>query len=107
MAGVAYVASAVACFVAVEVVKSLLTASGQRSTVTVMGVKAVVDVAVKAARAVKPGTSSKKHAAYKPVGAVVAIRRAIIGSIVEVPIRANRRHSNVDCNLGRPQGWRA
>jgi hypothetical protein len=107
MAGVAYVASAIACFVAVEVVELLLSASRQRSVVPVMRVKAVVNVAVKSARTMEPGTSSKKHPAYKPVRAVVAIRRAVIGSIVEVPIGANRRHSDVDSNLGWPQGWRA
>jgi len=102
MAGIAYVASAIPRLVSLEVVEALRPAPGQRSNVTVMGIKAVVDVAVKAVRAVKPGASSKKHPANKPIGPVVAVRSTVIRGIVEVPVRAHGSRSDVyaDGNLG-------
>ena len=107
MAGVAYVALPIPRLVCVEVVERPLSTPRQRPIVTVMRVKAVVNVAVKAARAVKPGTSSKKHPANKPIGPIVAIGRTVIRGVVEVPIRANWSHSNVDGNLGWPHGCTA
>jgi hypothetical protein len=104
VAGAAYMALSIPRLVPVEVVELLLPAPRQRSTVTVMRVIAVVDVAVEAVRSVKPGASSKKHPANKPVGSIVAIRSTFIWLIVEVPIRAHRRHSDADGNLRRPQG---
>jgi hypothetical protein len=104
VARVAYVASTIPRLVGVEMVEPLLSAPRHRTAVTVMRVIAVVDVAVEAAPAVEPGASSKKHPADKPVGAIVAVGRAVVRSIVEVPIGADGRHSNVDGNLGWPQG---
>jgi hypothetical protein len=103
MARVACVASPVARLVTVEVVEPLLTALRHRSVVTVVWIKAVVDVAVKPARAVEPGTGAKEHPANKPIRSIVAVRGTVIGSIVEVPVRAHRWWSNVDTDghLGR------
>jgi hypothetical protein len=70
---IAYVASPVARFVSVEVVELLLSAPRQRSMITVAGIVAVVDVAIEAAVAVKPGTRSEKDATIKPIGPVVAV----------------------------------
>jgi len=67
-------------------VEALRPALRQRSNVTVMRVKAVVDMAEKAARAMKPGASSKKHPVNKPIGPLVAVRSTVIWGIVEVPI---------------------
>jgi hypothetical protein len=66
-----------------------------------MGIKAVVDVAVKAVRAVKPGASSKKHPANKPIGPIVAVRSTVVWFIVEIPVRAYGSHADVyaDGNL--------
>jgi len=103
--GVAYVSLAIARFISLEVVETLRAALGEWAVVTVARVKAVVDVAVEAVRSVEPRTSTKEDAANKPVGAVVAIGGAIVGSVVEVAVGAYRWHSNVDAdgNLGRPQ----
>jgi hypothetical protein len=102
MAGVACVASPIARLVAVEVVELLFAAARQRSAVTVMGIKPVVDMAVKAVRAVEPAASSNKHPVHKPIGPVVAVGCAVIWSVVEVPIGADRLHSEGDGDLG----WR-
>jgi hypothetical protein len=107
MAGVAYMALSIPRLVPVEVVERFRTALRQRSMVTLARVVAVVDVAVKAARAVKPGAGSKKHPANKPIGTIVAIGSTVIWLIVEVPIGAHRRHSDADGNLRRPQGYTA
>jgi hypothetical protein len=60
---VAYVALPVPRLICVEVVELLFPACRQRSMVAVMRIIAVVDVAVKAVRAVKPGAGSNKHPA--------------------------------------------
>jgi hypothetical protein len=107
MVGVAYMALSIPRLVPVEVVERLRTALRQRSMVTLARVVAVVDVAVKAVWAVKPGASSKKHPANKPIGPIVAIGSAVIWLIVEVPIGARRRHSDADANLRWPQRYTA
>jgi hypothetical protein len=93
MAGVAYMALSIPRLVPMEVVERLRTALRQRS--------------IEAAGAVKPRAGSNKHPASKPIGPIVAIRSAVIWLIVEVPIRAPRRHSDADGNLRRPQGYTA
>jgi hypothetical protein len=64
-----------------------------------MRIKPVVDVSVKAVRAVKPGACSKKNAADKPIRPVVAVGSAVIWSIVEVAVRADGCRSDVHANL--------
>jgi hypothetical protein len=91
----------------VKVIELLFSASWHRSAVSVMGVKAVVNVAIKAARAVKPGTCSKEDSANKPIGTVVAIRGAVVRLVVEVPIGAHGSRSNFDTDLRRPEGCTA
>jgi hypothetical protein len=100
----AYVASPIPRLVCLEVVEALRPALRHRSNVTVVRIKAVVDMAEKAVRAMKPGTSSKKHPAHKPIGPIVAVRSTVIWGIVEVPVRAHGSRSDVyaDGNLG----WR-
>jgi hypothetical protein len=109
VAGFAYVALPIPRLVGVEVVEALLPAARQGAIVAATRVKAVVDVTPKAGTAVKPGAGSDKHPAHKPVGPIVAVGGAVIGRIVEVPIGAHGRHSNVDAdgNLGRSQGCTA
>jgi hypothetical protein len=108
MAGVAYVALPIPRFIPLEVVEPLRPALRERSGVTVARVIAVVDVAVKAAMAVEPGAGSDKHIAHEPIGPVVAVGSAVIGGIVEVPVRAYGRpaYADTDGNLGRRVGWR-
>jgi hypothetical protein len=102
MARVTYVTLPIPSLVCVEVVERRLSAPGKRSSVTVMRIIAVVDVAVEAMGAVKPGASANKQPASEPIGPIVAVGSTVIGSIVEVSIGAHRGHSNVDGNLG----WR-
>jgi hypothetical protein len=55
-----YVASPIPRLVSLKVVEALCPALRQRSNVTVMRIKPVVDMAEKAVTAVKPGASSNK-----------------------------------------------
>jgi hypothetical protein len=100
MARSAYMTLPIASLICVEVIKLLLSAARKRSTITVMRIIAVVDVAVKTVGTMKPGTSPNKQSSSKPIGPIVTVGSALIGSIVEVPIGAHGRHSNVDGNLG-------
>src|SRR5580704_169620 len=109
MAGVAYVASPIPRLISMEVIEALRSALRQRSSVTVMRIIAVVDMAVEAVRAVKPRAGSKKQSAYKPIGSVVTVRSAVVRGIVEVPVRAHGSRSDVyaDGNLGWCRGYAA
>jgi hypothetical protein len=109
MARVAYVASPIPRLVSVEVVEALGSAVRQRSSVTVMRIKTVVDMAIKAVMAVKPGAGSKKHPANKPIGSIVAVRSTVIGRIVEVSVRTHGSRPDVyaDGNLGWRHGCTA
>jgi hypothetical protein len=61
MTSVAYVPLPIPRLVCVEVVKRLLPAPRHWSSVTVMRIIAVVDMAVKAVRTMKPGASPNKY----------------------------------------------
>jgi hypothetical protein len=58
VAGVAHVALSIPGLVAAEVIELPIPTLRQWSSVSVMGVKTVIDVAIKAVMAVKPGTGS-------------------------------------------------
>jgi hypothetical protein len=104
MTGVAYVALSIAGLVAVEVVEGRLAARWDRSVVAVMGVEAVVNVAKEAMVSVEPWASANEYAAVKPVGAIVAVRCAVVRCIVEVSIGAGGFDTDTDRDLGRANG---
>jgi hypothetical protein len=98
MGSFAYVASPISRLVRAEVVEALRPAFRQWSNVTVMRIKPVVDMSVKAATAVKPGACSNKHPANKPIRSVVAVRSTVIWGIVEVAVRTQGSRSDVYAN---------
>jgi hypothetical protein len=98
VASIAYVASPISRLVSLEVVEALRPALRHWSSVTVMRIKPVIDMSVKAVRAVKPRACSKKHPAYKPIGPIVTIGSAVIWGIVEVSVRTHGSGSDVDAN---------
>jgi hypothetical protein len=104
MASVAYVPSSITRLVALEVVEALRPAPRQRSDVSVMGIIAVVNMAEKAVRAVKPGASAEEYSANKPIRPVITVRSTVVWGIVKVSVRANGSRADVyaDGNLG----WR-
>jgi hypothetical protein len=98
MASVAYVASPISRLVCLEVVEALRPALRPRSRVTVMRIKPVIHMSVKAVRAVKPRACSKKHPANKPIRPVVAVRSTVIGLIVEVSVGTHGSGADVYAN---------
>ena len=86
----------VASFIALKVVKWFGTTSGQRSPVAVMRIISIVDVAVEVIMAVIPPASADEHTIVKPIGTVVAIRRATVRGVIEVTVRANRLWPDID-----------
>src|ERR1700761_7368728 len=90
MTGVADVALSVPCLVCMKVAECRLTAAWQRAMIAIARIEAVIHVSVESTRAVEPGTCSYENAANKPIRAIVPIGRAVIGSIVEVPVGADR-----------------
>ena len=96
----AYVALAVAGFISLEVIEAGGTALREGAVVAITGIEAVIYVSVEAGVAVEPGTGADEEPAHEPVGAVVAVWRAVIGRVVEVSVRAHRSDADVDGNLG-------
>jgi len=91
--------SSISSFVSMKVVECLLATPRERSNVTMMRIKAVVDMTEEAMRTVKPRACSDEQAADEPIRAVIAIGRAVIRRIVKIPIRTYRSDPYVDGNL--------
>jgi len=95
-----YVTAASTHLISMEVIEGFVSTSRNWTTVAVMWIEAVINVPVKACGAVKPGTGSDEDTAAEPLRAVVPIWSAVVRGRVEVAVRANRRCSNVDGDLG-------
>jgi len=63
-----------------------VSAGWPRAVVPVLGMEAVIYVAVKALRTMEPGASANEDAASKPLWAVIAIGSAIVGCDIVVAI---------------------
>jgi hypothetical protein len=101
VAGFADVALAVMCFVGMKVGEGPRSMLRVWALIAVVGIVAVIDVAVEAVRAVKPGAGSDKDSADEPVGPKVTVRRALIRRVVEVAVRAYRGDADADGDLSR------
>ena len=96
-----YIAVPVTRFVGLEMIEGGRTPFRQRSVVAVTRVITVIHMTDPACRPVKPGACTNKHAAGKPIGAVVAVGSAVIRSVIKVTVRTDRRDSNIDGYLRR------
>jgi hypothetical protein len=101
MAGIAWVAMRIMRLIGMEIVERLLSVCRVRSVVAVTRIVAIVDMAIKPVRTVKPRAGPNEYPANEPIGPIKAIGCAVIGSKVVVAIGAHRRHPNVDGNLRR------
>jgi hypothetical protein len=95
------VASPIPSFVRVEVVERLLSALGHRSFVTVARIVAVIDVTGEASGSMEPWARPDEYPTHEKIRSIVAVGGTGIRSIVKVPVRANRLHSNANGNLTR------
>ena len=93
------VASPVPSFVRLEVAERLRSARGHRSFVTVARIVAVIDVAGEVSGTMEPGARPNEYSAHEKIGTIIAVRSTIIRSVVKVPVRAFRRHTNADGKL--------
>jgi hypothetical protein len=100
----AYVAAPIARLVSFEMIKGLVSVLRNGTFVAVMRIETVINVALEFVGAVEPGAGSDEHAAVEPLGAVVAVWRAVVRGGIVVAIRASRFCSNTDRDL---RGWRA
>jgi hypothetical protein len=90
-----YVAAAVTGFIRLEVIECLRATSGERPSVSMMWIEAVVDVAMKTGRAMEPRSCSDKYAVNEPIGSVISIGRAVIRRVIEISIRTYRRNTDI------------
>ncbi len=95
VAGVAGVALSVASFIPLEVVEGAVVTFRVGSVVAVVGIVAIIYVAVEAAIAVEPGTGADEGSAAEPVWTVIAVGRAVVGSVVVVAVGAARRRAEI------------
>ena len=73
----------------------VLAATGKRSMIAVVRIKRSVIVPAKSYRPCEPRPRADKYAALKPFRRVVAERSALVRSVIEVPIRANRLRPDI------------
>jgi hypothetical protein len=101
MPGIAYDAMRIMRLVGMEVVERRLPVRRIWAMIAMTRIVAIVDMAIKSARAVKPGSSSDEYPAHEPIGPIVAIGCTVVGSEIEVAIRADWGHPDVDGYLRR------
>jgi hypothetical protein len=101
------VAVAVAPFVAFEVLNvigammfiEMFAAMRILATPPIVTVEVVVDMSPEMLAAVKPWSRADEDASGKPLWAIVAVRGAIVGRIVEIAIGTFGRRSDLDRDL--------
>jgi hypothetical protein len=77
-----------------------LAASRHGSVVTLPEIKTMIDMSVKMIRPVVPRSSADEYTTGEPLWAIVAIRGAVIRGSFIVSVRACRRFSDADRDLG-------
>jgi hypothetical protein len=92
MACIPHMALPVPRFIRLEMIEGTISTRRQRTSVPAMRIITVIDVAIKASGAAKPGSRSNEYAAVEPVWPVVTVRRAVIRRIIVVPVRTPRFH---------------
>src|SRR3954452_1619600 len=97
------VAVAVAHLVSVEVFGSTVPAfvrpvasMGELTTVAMIRMVVVVDIAVEVLRAMKPGAGADEDTTAKPLGAVVTVGSAMIGRDIVVAVGTRGSNTDVD-----------
>jgi hypothetical protein len=91
--------------VPMEVIEGLVSMLRNWTAVSVVWIKAVVHVAVKACGAMEPGAGSDKDTAGEPLGSVVPVGSAAVRRIVEIPIRARGRYPDINGDPCRSRAW--
>src|ERR1700730_7998968 len=95
----ACVAASITHLVSVEVIKGLVSTLRMWTSVALMRIEAVINVAVEVVRTVEPRAGSDEHAAAEPLRPIVSIWRAVVRGEVVIAVRACRLRSNIDRDL--------
>jgi len=87
-----------------------LAAPRQTASIAASWIEALIDIAMKLTRPMKPRTGADEEAVGEPCGTVVAIRRAVVRGVREIPIGADRLRTNIYregdlCSLGAGSGY--
>jgi hypothetical protein len=80
-------------------IKGLVSTVWMWTSVAVMRIETVINVAVEVVGAVEPRAGSDEYAAAEPLGPVVPVWGAVVWGGIVVAIRANRFCSNIDRDL--------
>ena len=99
MASAFSVAASITHLVSAEVIKGLFSTLRMWTTVAVMWIEPVINVAAEVVGAVEPRAGSDEHAAVKPLGTVVPVWGAVVWGGVVVAIRASGLCSDIDGDL--------
>jgi hypothetical protein len=101
MTTAAHMAAPITHLVPVEVIEGPVTMLRNWTVIAVMWIEAVVHVAVEVVGAMEPRAGSDKDTAGEPLRPIVPVRGAAIRGVVEVTVRASRRHSDIDGDSSR------
>src|SRR5258708_5793379 len=107
MASAACVAAPITHLVSVEVIEGLVSTLRMWTSVAVMWIEAVINVAVEVVGAVEPRPGSDEHAAAEPLGPVVPVGGTVVWGEIVVAVRASRLCSDIDGDLSRRRAWDA
>jgi hypothetical protein len=87
--------------VTAEMIECLISMFRMWTSVAVMWIEAIINMAAELVGAVEPGTGSDEHATVEPLGSVISIGGAVIWGEIIKAIRANRLWSDINGDLGR------
>jgi hypothetical protein len=93
------VTASITHFVSTEVIERSVSVFRTWTSVAVMWIEAVINVAVEVVRTVEPRTGSDEHTAIEPLWPVVSVRSTVIRREVVVAVRAYWFRANVDGDL--------
>jgi hypothetical protein len=94
------VAASITHLVSVEVIKGLVSTIRMWTSVALMRIEAVINVAVEVVRTVEPRAGSDEHAAAEPLRPIVSVGGAIVRGEIVIAVRACWLRSDVDGDLG-------
>jgi len=77
----------------------MFAACWKSSMITLTKIEMMIDVPVEMLWPVVPRTGADEDTTREPFRAVIAVRSAIVRRNLVIPVRANRRFSDADCNL--------
>jgi hypothetical protein len=93
------VAASITHLVSVKVIEGPVSALRVWASIAVMWIEAVINVAMKVMRTVKPGAGSDEHATREPLGPIVAVRGAVVRGKVVIAIRSDWFWSDIHRDL--------